>query len=182
MRANGIGDPRELRVGTSLVIPGAYEPIAVSATELTRASRLKPRYHHFDWPVAGGRLSSPFGPRGGAMHDGIDIAAPAGTAVRAADRGRVIFAGRLRGYGNVVIVRHDGDYVTVYAHNRRNEVREGEQVARDQLIAVVGSTGRTTGPNLHFEVRRDNVASNPLDFLPPLDPATGTTFAERGGS
>lgn len=182
MRANGISDPRELRVGASLVVPGLYERATVGSTELARAGRGRPDYRRFGWPVAGGRLSSGFGLRDGVMHDGVDIASPSGTPVLAADRGEVIFAGRLRGYGNVVIVRHDEHYVTVYGHNRLNEVREGERVARGQVIGLVGSSGRTTGPNLHFEVRRDNVASNPLEFLPPLDPATGTTVAQSGGS
>ena len=70
----------------------------------------------FDWPVASGRLSSRFGLRHGAMHEGVDIAAPVGTPVRAAGAGRVIFVGRMRGYGNLVIVQHDRRYVTVYAH------------------------------------------------------------------
>lgn len=111
------------------------------------------------------------------MHDGIDIAAPVGTPVHAAAAGRVIYAGRIRGYGNVVIVQHADHYATVYGHNSINKVHQGQNVLRGQVISKVGTTGRTTGPNLHFEVRRDNVASNPLRYLPPLDSSIGTQLA-----
>ncbi len=102
------------------------------------------------------------------MHEGVDIAAPVGTPVRAAAAGRVIFVGRMRGYGNIVIVQHDRCYVTVYAHDSCNLVREGQAVKRGQVIGKVGRTGHTTGANLHFEVRRYNVATNPLAYLPPV--------------
>jgi murein DD-endopeptidase MepM/ murein hydrolase activator NlpD len=111
------------------------------------------------------------------MHDGVDIAAPVGTPVHAAAAGRVIYAGRVRGYGNIVIVQHADHYATVYGHNSINEVRAGQSIARGQVISKVGTTGRTTGPNLHFEVRRYNVAHNPLAYLPPLDSSIGTRFA-----
>jgi len=113
--------------------------------------------------------------RNGVMHDGIDITAPAGTPVHAADRGEVIFSGRLRGYGNTVIVRHSNRYVTVYAHDRVNFVREGDFVARGQVIGEVGSTDHTTGPHLHFEVRHANLAYNPLNYLPLAQ--AGQSFA-----
>jgi murein DD-endopeptidase MepM/ murein hydrolase activator NlpD len=116
------------------------------------------------------------------MHDGVDIVAEAGTAVRAADDGAVIFAGRLRGYGNAVIIGHSGGYVTVYGHNQRNLVRDGDAVARGQVIAELGSTGRTTGPNLHFEVRYQGQPRNPLAYLPSPLPTGGISFARNGGS
>lgn len=134
-----------------------------------------------EWPVRTGRLTSGFGIRHGVMHDGVDIAAPAGTPVHAAAAGKVIYAGWLRGYGNVLIVQHRNHYVTVYAHNSANLVRDGQWVRRGQIIADVGRTGRTTGPNLHFEVRHNNVASNPLAYLPP--PAGGAArLARHAGS
>jgi murein DD-endopeptidase MepM/ murein hydrolase activator NlpD len=120
--------------------------------------------------------------RNGVMHDGVDIVAGTGTAVRAADDGSVIFVGHLRGYGNAVILRHSGGYVTVYGHNQRNLVRYGAEVARGQLIAELGSTGRATGPNLHFEVRFQGQPVNPLAYLPEPTPATGISFARNGGS
>lgn len=117
------------------------------------------------WPVAG-RLTSRFGPRGGSSHDGIDISAPKGTAISAVADGEVIFSSALHGYGNIVLIRHRNGLVTVYAHNHRNLVKEGEWVRRGKVIAEVGQTGRASGPHLHFEVRKDNQARNPLRHLP----------------
>jgi murein DD-endopeptidase MepM/ murein hydrolase activator NlpD len=117
------------------------------------------------WPVAG-KITSKFGPRRGSFHDGLDISAPLGTPILAAASGEVIYSGALRGYGNLVILRHRGGYVTIYAHNQKNLVREGKAVRRGQVIARVGQTGRASGPHLHFEVRKDNLARNPLRYLP----------------
>ena len=124
-----------------------------------------------------GIVSSPFGIRNGVMHDGVDIAAPAGTPVNAADDGVVIYCGRLRGYGNVVILQHTQGYVTVYGHNQRNLVSDGQRVRRGQQIAELGSTGRASAPNLHFEVRCDNHPANPLAYLPPPESDHGIKFA-----
>jgi murein DD-endopeptidase MepM/ murein hydrolase activator NlpD len=182
MTANGISDPRDLRVGQVLTIPGGYgaAPLARSdGTAYPYRGLREPR--QFDWPVGHGVVSSGFGIRNGAMHDGVDISAPEGTPVRAADAGEVIFSGHLHGYGNTVIVRHDAHYATVYGHNEVNLVHAGDHVVRGQTIAELGATGRATGANLHFEVRRDNVARNPLAYLP--EPATpdAITFAGGGG-
>lgn len=117
------------------------------------------------WPVEG-RITSKFGPRRGSSHDGVDIAAPLGTPILAAASGEVLYSGALRGYGHIVILRHRGGYATVYAHNQKNLAREGEMVRRGQAIARVGQTGRASGPHLHFEVRKDNLARNPLRYLP----------------
>jgi len=180
MAANGLSDARDLRVGQSLVIPGSYRADSgasgVHRYSGERASR------QFMWPVAQGVVSSGFGIRNGAMHDGVDIAAPAGTPVYAADSGVVIFSGTLHGYGNTVIIRHDDGYATVYGHNQRNLVAEGVRVARGQEVGMIGRSGRTTGANLHFEVRRDNVAKDPLAYLPEPLPASAISFAAAGGS
>ena len=90
------------------------------------------------------------------------------------------YCSTLPGYGNVIILRHGGGYATVYAHNRQHVVKEGDPVKEGQLIARVGESGRTTGPNLHFEVRRENVAHNPLYFLPHAAQAAGDK-AKGGG-
>lgn|GEM_PF-3152896 len=119
------------------------------------------------WPVPNGTFSSGFGLRHGVMHEGIDIAAPSGSPVEAAAAGQVIFAGRLHGYGKVIILAHRDHYVTVYAHNSADLVRRGQWVASGQMIGRVGRTGHTTGANLHFEVRHNNVATNPLAYLSP---------------
>jgi lipoprotein NlpD len=121
------------------------------------------------WPVSGGTVTSGFGQRNGSFHDGIDISAPVGTAVHAADDGDVIYSDVLRGYGNVIIVRHTQGLATVYAHNQTNRAREGQRVRRGDLIGTVGESGRTTGANLHFEVRKDNVARDPVYFLPAVE-------------
>ena len=117
------------------------------------------------WPIAG-QITSKYGPRRGSFHDGLDISAPLGTPILAAASGEVIYSGALRGYGNLVILRHSDGYVTVYAHTQKNLVQEGERVRRGQVIARVGQTGRASGPHLHFEVRKDNLARNPLRYLP----------------
>lgn len=189
MQANGISDPRHLLAGQTLFIPGVSyaRRIAVRARDqrLQKASIQWPQERadrHFDWPVeGGGSLSSGFGLRDGVMHDGIDICARSGTPVRAAGSGKVIYCGWIRGYGNVIIIRHSGDYVTVYGHNKVNLVHVGESVARDQIIAELGESGRATRPNLHFEVRHDNQAENPLLFLNP-PPSNQVTFASNTGS
>jgi murein DD-endopeptidase MepM/ murein hydrolase activator NlpD len=183
MRANGLHDPRELRVGQLLVIPSRYESSVIGRADhsLSWPNRPPPE-HAFIWPVSGGVVSSPFGIRHGVMHDGIDIAAPVGTPVMAADSGVVVYAGQLRGYGNVVIIQHSNHFATVYGHDAVNKVNVGEQVSRGQVIGKVGDSGRTTGPNLHFEIRHDNLAYNPLAFLTVSRPETAETFASGGGS
>jgi len=127
-----------------------------------------PKRSRLQWPVSRGALSSKFGHRGGRPHEGIDIAAPAGTAILAAEDGKVIYAGAgVRGYGKMVIVRHRGELVTVYAHNRRNLVQMGTLVQRGQVIAEVGRTGRTSGNHLHFEVRTGEKPRDPLRYVRP---------------
>src|SRR5271168_2467248 len=183
MAANGLSNPRELRVGQVLTIPGAYRAASIgTASRGVRPYTGERESRQFQWPVAQGVVSSGFGIRNGAMHSGVDIAAPAGTPVLAADSGTVIFSGVLHGYGNTVIIRHDDGYATVYAHNEQNLVGENTRVACGQQIGEIGRSGRTTGANLHFEVRRDNVAQNPLAYLP--EPATSgpISFAAAGGS
>ena len=121
------------------------------------------------WPLAAPRLTSPFGKRWGRVHEGIDMAAPIGTPVYAAAAGVIIYAGdRVRGYGNMVVVRHNDGMVTVYAHNSVLLVHSGDVVAAGQQIARVGDTGRSTGAHLHFEVRRGGDPQDPMPFLPRL--------------
>jgi len=184
MEANHLSDSRDLRVGQTLLIPGSYSYASLGGLDGARAGMWNvPRAaRQFAWPVWSGTVTSGFGMRHGTMHDGIDIAAPLGTPVRAADAGVVVFAGRLNGYGNTVIVRHSDNYVTVYGHNCRNVVTEGARVARGQSIAEIGTSGRTTGPNLHFEVRYDNLAYDPLSYLPPPGPSPIVSFASNGPS
>jgi murein DD-endopeptidase MepM/ murein hydrolase activator NlpD len=170
---NRIPDPSRIYVGQEILIPDADHQVPVDVVApldtMPRASlpdgAVPEGVPALQWPVAGGQLSSRFGNRGASFHDGIDIRAPVGTPVRAAGDGLVVYSATLRGYGNIVIVRHTDDVVTVYAHNDTNLVRSREGVVKGQVIAHVGETGRTSGPNLHFEVRYKNVAYDPLRFL-----------------
>ncbi len=117
------------------------------------------------WPVDG-ILSSPFGMRDGRPHEGIDIAVAEGTPVHAACRGRVAYAGdKVRGYGRLVILQHESGLVTIYAHNSKLGVREGEPIERNQVIAWAGMTGHATGPHVHFEVRQSERPTDPLISL-----------------
>ena len=179
MAVNGLSNPRQLSAGQILLIPANRKTTSLTTSSpwaVVRADR------QFSWPVTIGLVSSPFGMRNGVMHDGIDIAAGAGTAVRAADDGTVIFVGRLHGYGNAIILKHFGGYVTVYGHNERNLVSYEDAVMRGQVIAELGSTGRATGPNLHFEVRFQGQPQNPLAYLPQPSPNGAISFARNGGS
>ena len=119
------------------------------------------------WPVDAGIISSEYGERWGKMHNGLDIAADIGEPVYAITAGEVIYAGDgLRGYGNVVIIRHDQRISSLYAHNTELKVKQGEQVGQGSLIALLGSTGHSTGPHVHFEIRDGDAAVNPHTLLP----------------
>jgi murein DD-endopeptidase MepM/ murein hydrolase activator NlpD len=118
----------------------------------------------FIWPVHG-VLTSGFGWRWGRMHEGIDLAVPNGTPVVSAAAGVVIVAGWMGGYGNLVVVDHGGGISTAYGHNTSVTVGVGQQVAQGQLIAYSGNTGHSTGPHVHFEVRVNGGAVDPLGYL-----------------
>ncbi len=167
-RANGIDDPAKIYVGQRLLIPGADKVVAVPVRRRASGSSARPTGAKLviGWPIRGGTVSSLFGPRWGRFHDGIDIAADVGEPVHAAAGGEVVYDGKLSGYGNVIIIRHASGYTTVYAHNHKHFVKKGQWVRRGQRIAAVGRSGRVTGSNLHFEVRRDNVARDPMKYLP----------------
>ena len=178
-RVNGIRDTGRIEVGQVIVVPRARRalPVGVITPESARGDRPSPPElprgaSPFVWPVEAGVVTSPFGPRGDTHHDGIDIGSREGAPVRAARAGRVLYSDHLRGYGNLIIVAHDDGYATVYAHNRENRARPGAEVRQGDVIALVGQSGTTSGPNLHFEVRKDNIARNPLFYLPAL-PAGG---------
>lgn len=129
-------------------------------------------FDDFAWPLAvRGTISSPFGnredpfTRATDFHTGIDISAPGGTRINAAEAGVVRFAGWGVGWGNWIIIDHADGYSTMYAHNTRNHVREGQRVTRGQHIADVGSTGRSTGNHLHFEVRVNGQHVDPMRYF-----------------
>jgi murein DD-endopeptidase MepM/ murein hydrolase activator NlpD len=117
----------------------------------------------FRWP-ARGRVIAGFGANGG--NEGINIAVPEGTPVKAAEAGVVTYAGsEVKGYGNLVLVRHDNGYVSAYAHNGSLHVKRGERVNRGQVIATSGQTGNVTSPQLHFELRKGQAPVDPLPYL-----------------
>ncbi len=118
----------------------------------------------FGRPVYG-VLTSRFGSRWGRMHSGVDFSASIGTPVNSSDGGRVIFAGREGAYGNLIKIAHDNEYITYYGHLNKISVKNGQRVAKGELIGTVGNTGRSTGPHLHFEVRKNDTAVNPLNYL-----------------
>lgn len=142
-------------------VPDPPEPPPVASRPPTPGKALA-----FAWPVKGAILS-PFGTKQGGLHnDGINIAAKAGTPVRAAEDGVVVYAGNeLKGYGNLVLVRHAEGWLTAYAHNSELLVKRGEAVKRGQTIAKVGQSGSVAKPQLHFEIRRGTQAINPLPHL-----------------
>ncbi|MBI4526635.1 MAG: LysM peptidoglycan-binding domain-containing M23 family metallopeptidase [Deltaproteobacteria bacterium] len=174
-RVNGLTDPHQIRAGQRIFIPGATRRIPVEIITPLKATVEPPAVKEqieisqdgFLWPISG-TVTSRFGPRSETFHDGIDISAPEGSPIRAIADGEVIYSDQLRGYGNLVIIRHDGGFASVYAHNQRNLVRAGQNVSRGDVIAEVGSTGRVSSPHLHFEIRKDNIARDPLYYLPQL--------------
>ncbi len=206
LRVNRIADPYTLSTGTKLWIPGAryvkHVPPSFSAPRYksfrktkryaslrrdfkrknghTRSSFRRPFISNkkYLWPVEGGTLTSRYGIRHKRKHDGIDIGAPAGRRIYVVDDGEVLFSGvGPTGYGKIIIVRHSKRLVTVYAHCSRLIARKGEKVRKGAVIAKVGSTGRSTGPHLHFEFRVDKKAVNPLKYIP--DRPTGRYYVQK---
>lgn len=122
------------------------------------------------WPTEG-YVSSKFGPRTSPFtgrrqkHTGIDIAAPRGTSILASADGVVTFAGKMSGYGRVIVINHGFGFKTFYGHNQRNKVKKGQRVKRGQEIGMVGSSGYSTGSHLHYEVLVKNTPRNPLKYI-----------------
>ena len=137
---------------------GAQAPIAPEPTAAATSG--------FRWPVRG-RIISGFGKKpSGERNDGINLAVPEGTAVKAAEDGTVIYAGNeLKSYGNLVLVRHSGGWVSAYAHNSELKVKRGDEVRRGQVIANSGMSGGVTTPQVHFELRKDAAPVDPLKHL-----------------
>jgi len=135
--------------------------------------RMDPHLRNFPtlWPISSeisshfGWRRNPMGGGGGEFHSGIDIRAPRGTAIRAAGGGTVTFTGWRGGYGQVVEINHGSGITTLYAHNSANLVYEGQRVERGDIIARVGTTGRTTGPHVHFEVIINGTPVNPRPYM-----------------
>ncbi len=137
----------------------------------------------FLWPVDGGNVISFFGWRSSSrFHDGIDIAAPKGTKIFASKSGQVIYSSnKIRGYGNMIVIRHNEGYHTVYSHNNSNKVRKGDIVSQGDVIGLVGNTGHSSGPHLHFEIRKGKYSKDPLKFLGGV-PASKGAYKNNDGA
>ncbi len=184
-RLNGLGRPYTIRVGQRLKTGSAAAAAEKAEKKTIRRPKSRtrvataaprsiaksiPRLPHlsggFLWPVKG-RVVSGYGPRSkGLYNDGIDISAPEGTAVRASENGVVAYAGDdLKAFGNMLLIRHAGGWVTAYAYNERLLVKRGDVVRKGQTVALVGSTGTVTRPQLHFELRRGKRTFDPRKIL-----------------
>lgn len=191
-RINGIAKPYTIYPGQQLRIPRSgsstqaasapapvptqpraaprqtVTPTQSSPPPQTKASVPNPplRSGTFSWPLKG-KILSGYGPKDKGLHnDGINIAAHRGADVRAAENGVVAYAGNeIRGFGNLLLIKHDGGWVTAYAHNDQLLVKRGEKVTRGQVISKVGSSGSVTSPQLHFELRKGSTAVDPSKYL-----------------
>jgi murein DD-endopeptidase MepM/ murein hydrolase activator NlpD len=170
---NGITDLGQIQTGQRIFIPGAKKALKVEVyiddvlAEPGEKDREKIAYGklNFLWPLEG-KVTNSFNESESQRHQGVDIPSSAGTPIKASSSGTVIYSGNtIKGYGNLIILRHSDEFVTVYAHNQTNLVEEGSRVERGQIIGKVGQTGRATGHHLHFEIRRNNKAVDPLLFL-----------------
>ncbi len=193
-RINNLQTPYALSVGDRLALPAnaSYsntnhvglretpaQTTALAPVKIPIKQNIKPvkpqttykaptsRKTKFDWPVRGTVISGYGNLGSGRKNDGINIKAPLGTNVKAADSGTVAYAGNeLKGFGNLILIKHSGGWITAYAHNDKLFVRKGQKVTRGEKIATVGSTGSVTTPQLHFEVRSGRKAVNPRPYLP----------------
>jgi murein DD-endopeptidase MepM/ murein hydrolase activator NlpD len=147
----------------SMVAPVADAPVAKDSVKSAESTGALPK---FRWP-ANGRVIAAYGPTtNGQQNDGINIALPENTPVKSAEDGVVAYAGNeLKGYGNLVLVRHPNGYVTAYAHAKEILVKRGDQVKRGQVIARSGQTGNVNAPQLHFEIRKGASPLDPTKFL-----------------
>lgn len=196
MAENGIKDPTRLREGQKLKIPRSQmgNPPPKDTTRIAKKDGSKktkdraareaidrvkkkqsvgtvPREKppiDFIWPVKGVIVRGYGKGEDGRINDGVDIGAPEGAKIVAAAAGEVLLSSdKYPSYGNMVVIRHKSDFVTIYAHNRRNLVKKGDKVTQGQTVAEVGSTGRPTTPTVHFEIRRVSEPVNPIQYLPP---------------
>ncbi len=165
--ANQLSSAELVRAGQRVTIPGTTASYPRRGT-LLAPEPAPPTHRVVDgllWP-ARGVMTSGFGWRRSHHHNGIDISANRGDPIMAAMAGTIIFAGWYGGYGLAVIIDHGGGLLTIYGHASKILVHSGEEVASGQTVARVGCTGVCTGPHLHFEIRIDGRATNPLQYLP----------------
>lgn len=166
-------DEKRMFAGQKLVIPGGVQPaeeeLASAALLASRSDRRMPEGNSFIpafiWPVDG-TVTSYFGMRDGLFHFGLDIGAPYGKELRAAADGIVEYSGMKTGYGRMLIIDHGREWRTLYAHNAKNLISEGDYVSKGQAIAKIGASGNATGPHVHLEIIFGDRRLDPLLFLP----------------
>jgi murein DD-endopeptidase MepM/ murein hydrolase activator NlpD len=190
LELNGLSRPEDVRPGRLIFVlapPSASGAAAGSASAggppASGAGPAPARAGRLRWPLANvaHEVGSPFGARDGRAHEGIDLPAPTGTPVVAAADGEVVYAGDgIRGYGNLVVLQHPGDLLTVYAHNSALYVAQGQAVRAGDRVAAVGQTGRATGPHLHFEVRQGQIPRDPMSYL--SSDSASSPSASRGAA
>jgi murein DD-endopeptidase MepM/ murein hydrolase activator NlpD len=165
---NKLATPEKLKLDQIIIIPGADSiktPPQTSIKKATASSNTSTSLSRGGvWPALG-TITSKFGQRWGKDHEGIDIAASIGTNVKAFMGGKVSFSGWQDGYGNLVIIDHGNGLKTYYGHNSKLLVKAGETVDTSAVIAKSGNTGRSTGPHIHFEVRKNGTPVNPIPYL-----------------
>lgn len=169
LKSSALSDVRETRAGylaevNALEAQSAALGAAIRAAQNGSGATGSVSSSGLVWPV-NGPITSGFGTRWGRMHEGIDIAVPSGTPVHAAASGTVIYASWMTGYGNLVVLDHGNGLATAYAHNSSLLVSVGQHVSQGQAISLSGSTGHSTGPHVHFEVRVNGIAVDPLNYL-----------------
>ena len=163
-----LSEPQPLKSSVTAQPVQPIAPAPAAQPEAAKAPVAEPEQTasvsgEFRWP-ARGRVIAGFGANGG--NEGINIAVPEGTPVKATEAGTVTYAGsEVKGYGNLVLIRHENGYVSAYAHNGSLSVKRGEQVKRGQVIATSGQTGNVTSPQLHFEIRKGATPVDPMKYL-----------------
>jgi murein DD-endopeptidase MepM/ murein hydrolase activator NlpD len=171
---NNIKRVSQIKAGDKIFIPGATKVRWVSTAKHTKQIRKKFSSKNkiikhtgiFSWPLKG-KVVKKFGVYNGVKHDGINIKASYGSSVKASYSGKVVFSSHLEGYGNTVIIQHKNKYATVYANNKVNHARKGQWIKTGHKISTVGtSAGNSKTPYLHFQIRKNNRARNPLFYLP----------------
>jgi murein DD-endopeptidase MepM/ murein hydrolase activator NlpD len=172
-----------LPLGKELILPGATKPVvrtavasrgssrsttsrsATNSSKTSSGSSRSSSSSMFSWPTSRHKINSSFGYRSGGFHEALDIGVSTGTPVKAAASGTVTYAGWATGYGYLVKISHGNGYETRYGHNSKLLVSVGQAVAKGQTISLSGSTGNSTGPHLHFEIRKYGTPVNPLGLL-----------------
>jgi murein DD-endopeptidase MepM/ murein hydrolase activator NlpD len=155
-------------------VPQITGPVSSSSAAPPQASAEPAPGGRFPWPVRGRILAAYGNSPGGGHNDGINIAAPLGTPVRAIDGGTVVYSGNeVKGYGNIVLIRHANGWISAYAHLSDVTVKPGDAISAGEVIAKVGNSGGVNEPQLHFELRRGKKPVNPTEFLAPAPSARG---------